>query len=102
MKHVGGKHLTWGLKNGLGIPGEGKALFRQQHQDLSVVVEGPISLGWGVVLVGWTCPEVMMGAGCRSRSERRRGLAEAKLRGALTSGYFFCSYVFCLTYPQAP
>lgn len=53
MKHMGGKAFdTWVLKDGLGIPGEGKAFFRQRHQDVPIGVEGPISLWWEAVLVG--------------------------------------------------
>lgn len=79
-----GKHFTWVLKNGLGIP-EGKAF--------QVEAAGGTNLpgtGSSFCRTGSRCPEAMVGAGYRWCSERRKGLAieEAKLKGALTSRLF--------------
>lgn len=75
--------MTWVLKNGLGIPGEGKAF--------QVEAPGKPNLsGMGNSLggTGSQHPEAVVGAGYRWCSERRKGLAEAKLRGPLTSRLF--------------
>lgn len=78
-----GKHLTWVLKNGLGIPGEGKAFQAE-------ALGGPNLSGMGSSFggAGSQCPEATVGAGCRGCSEKRKGLAEAKSKGALTSRLF--------------
>lgn len=75
--------MTWVLKNGLGIPGKGKAF--------QVEAPGkPNLFGMGNSLggTGSQHPEAVVDAGYKWCSERRKGLAEAQLRRPLISRLF--------------
>lgn len=89
MKHRGGKASDLGLEEWVRGSQEKARHFRQRHQNVPLGVDGPISLGWEQFgRTGSQSPEAMAHARCKSCSERRKALAEAKLRGALTSSLF--------------
>lgn len=82
MERTGGKTFYLGLEEWVGGTGRKGISGTGIRKDQSP---------WDRSSFGRTgsqCPKAMAGAGYRWCSERRKGLAEAKLRGALTSRLF--------------